>query len=520
MEEGDGRECLRQKGFPLSPGHSTRTLVQRARSQAGAFDLPSIITGVVVVGILTAGVLAAIFGIIPFAQDKAAKQDLAAINTAQGVGYAKDGQKYRDLDALNESGLIKLDPKKTEVFTGSSGKAFTAIVDSGSGKRWYITHDDTEPRLWVPGGNPGEPLSAVGFCTTPIVETFEESLSEYPSSVFLGWKRTIEGIPGYQAEFDAYYANASPLPVLTAEETGTFQQISIDGAAWPSDHLKWEAFAAEAAAEEREQYREACREFAGPIPYVAQHPSISSFGSYQGVLGSNDPILVQFTLAYGGADSFEFKASDSLPGYARTETRFEMRDGKPLWTAALHPVAEGWGYQGADAYSRSRGGNSNFWVMRKGEEPGNSVWGLNITLTSPAMAEHPSGEAWEKDAFGTVVLRGKSGSTDPIVFSYAVPSISKAEHLTLSRTNPPSPLTCPYPDIWSANTFVDACSIPGFSHGELKAHGTVEGKLYWTYTMWPGSAGWGPAGETYTSAVRGSGPMMDGTTVQLKIILE
>ncbi len=74
------------------------------RNEDGAFDLPSILTGVVAVGVLTAGVLGSIFGVIPFAQDNGAKQDLSAIKTAQGVAKTEGGN-YLGLDSLNSSGL-------------------------------------------------------------------------------------------------------------------------------------------------------------------------------------------------------------------------------------------------------------------------------------------------------------------------------------------------------------------------------------------------------------------------------
>jgi hypothetical protein len=54
------------------------------RGQSGAFDLPSILVGVVTVGFLTVGILVAIFGVIPFAQDNAARQDLGATRPPKG----------------------------------------------------------------------------------------------------------------------------------------------------------------------------------------------------------------------------------------------------------------------------------------------------------------------------------------------------------------------------------------------------------------------------------------------------
>ncbi|MGK3708930.1 hypothetical protein [Arthrobacter sp. IK3] len=149
------------------------------RSSSGAFDLPSIITGVVVVGILAAGVLTAIFGVIPFAQDHAAKQDLMAINTAQGVTYAKDGQKFKDLEGLEGAGLLSgVEPEKTEVTTTNEGKGFLAVVTSGTGQKWFITHENTVPEKLNEGGDPAPPSDAprikwaVGACQQPGVEEY------------------------------------------------------------------------------------------------------------------------------------------------------------------------------------------------------------------------------------------------------------------------------------------------------------------------------------------------------------
>jgi type II secretory pathway pseudopilin PulG len=124
------------------------------KNEAGAFDLPSILVGVVVVGVLTAGVLASIFGVIPFAQDKGAQQDLGSIVTAEGV-YKAQTNNYTNLDGLKApapagSGLAgdlvsdSLDPAKINVQSDSVG-SFAAATKSGSGKIFYITDENTNP---------------------------------------------------------------------------------------------------------------------------------------------------------------------------------------------------------------------------------------------------------------------------------------------------------------------------------------------------------------------------------------
>lgn len=126
-------------------------------NESGAFDLPSIITGVVVVGILTAGVLASIFGIIPFAQDKGAQQDLGSIVTAQGVYLAASTEQYgekvntyaADLDALAAEGVDLIGDKVAEkgdiLMAGKVGD-FVAVTESGSGKFYQVSGTDNSPQ--------------------------------------------------------------------------------------------------------------------------------------------------------------------------------------------------------------------------------------------------------------------------------------------------------------------------------------------------------------------------------------
>lgn len=114
------------------------------KNEGGAFDLPSVIVGVVVVAILMVGVLASIFGVIPFAQDHGAKQDLGAITTAQGVYKAQitEGGSYAtDLAAIKAKDLIGQDVNSIAV-AGSAGE-WAATSKSGSGKFYVVTSKNT-----------------------------------------------------------------------------------------------------------------------------------------------------------------------------------------------------------------------------------------------------------------------------------------------------------------------------------------------------------------------------------------
>ncbi|MBG0738894.1 fibronectin type III domain-containing protein [Paeniglutamicibacter antarcticus] len=112
----------------------------------GAFDLPSIITAVVVVAILTAGVLAAIFGVIPFAQDNGAKQDLSAVRTAEGVARTKDNR-FLGSGPIVAAGYLPSLPHTASVETDSSGHCYVALAKSGTGTIFYGTDAQTDPQV-------------------------------------------------------------------------------------------------------------------------------------------------------------------------------------------------------------------------------------------------------------------------------------------------------------------------------------------------------------------------------------
>jgi len=120
------------------------------KNEDGAFDLPSILVGVVVVGILTAGVLASIFGVIPFAQDKGAQQDLGAVVTAEGTYKAQAtpiayGSLSDPQNAASPSGAILSSGVKVGIVKSADNAHFAAASQSGSGKTYVVTDANTTP---------------------------------------------------------------------------------------------------------------------------------------------------------------------------------------------------------------------------------------------------------------------------------------------------------------------------------------------------------------------------------------
>lgn len=129
------------------------------KNEKGAFDLPSIMIGVAVVAILTVGVLAAIFGVIPWAQDNAAKQDASAIVTAQGVYFAQvstgerqatDSSRYATLDELIAADLLSEElTGSTDIYVNAGNTAgestFEVAVKSDTGKAFVATNANPTP---------------------------------------------------------------------------------------------------------------------------------------------------------------------------------------------------------------------------------------------------------------------------------------------------------------------------------------------------------------------------------------
>lgn len=200
------------------------------RSRSGAFDLPSVLIGVAVVAILAIGVMAAIFGVIPWAQDRAAKQDLAAITTAQGTTYAQAGS-FSDKAALVAKGWLGGDaPEGLDTRTDNEGKCYVAVTTSKTGNRFLVSNTEPSPRevnssdTWCSGGliNPD---------TSPVmISTWDTSLAESCREITL----PVAGFSGTVNWGDGVTDNKVTHTYATAGEV----KIRIDGtfSAWSSGY--------------------------------------------------------------------------------------------------------------------------------------------------------------------------------------------------------------------------------------------------------------------------------------------
>ena len=204
------------------------------RKSSGAFDLPSIITGVVVVGILAAGVLAAIFGVIPYTQNNGAKQDLSAIRTAEGVARAKDNR-FMDHAGLIDTGYLQLaSTEKTKVMADEKGTCYVALAKSGTGKIFYATDANTDPELFEADTDPGclpaeklaELIDAVGGTedATPAGAPRNLKLTAVSAIEARTTWDAVKGADGYKVEYRI--GDATDWTVKAEKTTATSTSIN------------------------------------------------------------------------------------------------------------------------------------------------------------------------------------------------------------------------------------------------------------------------------------------------------
>ncbi|MHA7295535.1 type II secretion system protein [Arthrobacter sp. HLT1-21] len=137
--------------------HNFRMIPKRLRNEHGEFDLASVMVGATVLGIMTGVITAAVFGVIPWAQDNAAKQDLMTVRVAQST-VEKDHRKYPDevstegpyldYEGLRAAGYITI-TDSVVVDTDAAGKCYVAIAKSGSGDYYYVTDRKPDPVKFV-----------------------------------------------------------------------------------------------------------------------------------------------------------------------------------------------------------------------------------------------------------------------------------------------------------------------------------------------------------------------------------
>ena len=112
----------------------------RLATTDGAIDLASVMVGVIVLGIISAVILATVFSVIPWSQDRAAEMDLDSVNTAESVFKAQGPDvKYSGLDGLVAAKLLPASSSRIRVATDATGSCWVATAASASGKMFVAS---------------------------------------------------------------------------------------------------------------------------------------------------------------------------------------------------------------------------------------------------------------------------------------------------------------------------------------------------------------------------------------------
>jgi hypothetical protein len=109
--------------------------------EKGIFDLGSVMTGVVVTGILGAVAAATLLGVIPWFQDKTAQDDINVMKIAEDSHY-NDKSVYGDINALYTGRYLNKTLAPSCITVTSTG--YTMYVKSKSGKMFSQTSSDAK----------------------------------------------------------------------------------------------------------------------------------------------------------------------------------------------------------------------------------------------------------------------------------------------------------------------------------------------------------------------------------------
>lgn len=112
-------------------------LRDRTVGEHGAFDIASIIVGVVLLGILVGGIITTTQGLVPWAQDKSTKQDLSAIVTAEQVYKAASTDQYGKTSATFGT-LTELKTAPASLLPSDVVASSAFALDADAGNYWAV----------------------------------------------------------------------------------------------------------------------------------------------------------------------------------------------------------------------------------------------------------------------------------------------------------------------------------------------------------------------------------------------
>jgi type II secretory pathway pseudopilin PulG len=151
-------------------------LSKALQSSKAAIDLASIMVGVIIIGLIGGVIAATVFAVIPWSQDKAAKQQLESVHTAENAFFGLSSDPSTDLTngkknsfatstELASAGLLA---ENSAVYCVASAGTnnYTAYVKSASGKIFKATNANKTPVVDTTGT---DCFSATPVPTTPPV---------------------------------------------------------------------------------------------------------------------------------------------------------------------------------------------------------------------------------------------------------------------------------------------------------------------------------------------------------------
>jgi type II secretory pathway pseudopilin PulG len=156
-----------------------RKIHQVMTSSRAAIDLASIMVGIIIIGLIGGVIAATVFAVIPWSQDKAAKQQLESIHTAENALYGLSSDASVTLQGgaarasfgsstqLDSNNLLTLDKTGSYcVIPTTDGKDYHVYSKSGSGK-WFSTTNSKKNPVEYTGSTPcitttGTPVGSAG----------------------------------------------------------------------------------------------------------------------------------------------------------------------------------------------------------------------------------------------------------------------------------------------------------------------------------------------------------------------
>lgn len=141
-----------------------RQINQTLRSSRAAVDLATIIVGVVVIGIIGAVSAATIFALVPWMQDRSAKQRLSSVSIAENsYKGAYDTYGY-DLSDILDIKTLAVDKIRIQ---SDNKTCYAAFSKSSTGNYFYNTSSTTDPQTLGKTWPTTKPANYPAGCTWP-----------------------------------------------------------------------------------------------------------------------------------------------------------------------------------------------------------------------------------------------------------------------------------------------------------------------------------------------------------------